>query len=113
MREETMKTTVKVYTFTAVLLISLSLSVQSDTSVELLCRVDGTDDIFKIYPSQLIFLGKKIMIYQLIDGLTVFIVNTQTGRFNRLSNLNLMPQSTLDPRLPPEPPQFFSGHCDL
>jgi hypothetical protein len=80
---------------------------------EITCHVDGTDDLFKVYPRQKIFSSNQFSIYQLIDGLTVLIINRQTLQFNRLSSLNLLPHSTLDPELPAESMQFFSGRCEF
>lgn len=90
-----------------------SFTVSAQTSGEVICYVDESDDLFKIYPDQLIFESEQFAIYQLINGLTVLILNKQTQRFNRLTNLNLLPGSTLDPQMPPEPYQFFSGYCDV
>ena len=78
---------------------------------EVICYVDGTDDLFKVYPRQQVFASDRFTIYQLIDGLTVLVINKQTRRFNRLSNLNLLAHSTLDPEMPPEPYQYFTGSC--
>ena len=75
------------------------------------CQVANSDDLFQIYQEQLIFRGETFSVYQLIDGLTILAVNHETGRFNRLSNLNLLPHSSMDPARPPEPHQFFTGSC--
>jgi len=88
-------------------------SLLASSDPEITCHVDGTDDLFKVYPRQQIFTSNQFSIYQLIDGLTVLIINRQTLQFNRLSSLNLLPHSSLDPELPPEPIQFFSGRCDF
>ena len=94
------------------LLISICTPLNADSGdLAMLCHVDGSDDLFKVYPRQKIYSSEQFIIYQLIDGLTVLVINKQTLRFNRLSNLNLLPQSTLDPAWPPEPMQFFSGTC--
>ncbi len=79
----------------------------------MVCQVKGSDDQFLVYPRQKVFNSETFMIYQLIDGMTLLAINRQTLRFNRLSNLNLLPQSTLDPSWPPEPIQFFSGTCKV
>ncbi len=105
--------------FSAKLLVSiipiLSLLVCTSSaraeSTEMTCYVDGTDDLFKVYPRQQVFASDRFAIYQLIDGLTVLVINKQTMRFNRLSNLNLLAESTLDPEMPPEPYQYFTGSC--
>jgi len=89
-----------------------SFSVLADSSSEIVCQVENSDDLFKVYPRQLVFKSDQFLIYQLIDGLSILIINTKTMRFNRLSNLNLLSNSTLDPALPPEPLQFFSGRCE-
>lgn len=89
-----------------------SLTVLADSSSEIICQVENSDDLFKVYPQQLVFKSEHFIIFQLIDGLTILIINTRTMRFNRLSNLNLLSNSTLDPALPPEPLQFFSGRCE-
>jgi hypothetical protein len=94
------------------LLACSSYAVYANKSGEVICYVDKSDDLFKVYSRQLIFESKQFSIYQLIDGLTVLILNKQTMRFNRLSNLNLLAGSTLDPAMPPEPYQYFSGHCE-
>jgi hypothetical protein len=75
------------------------------------CLVDDSDDRFELYPDQLSYRGHNFDHYQLIDGLTVVVVNRRTGKFNRLSNLNLLPHSTLDPSRAAEPIQFFTGRC--
>ncbi|MDX1451676.1 MAG: hypothetical protein R3183_03890 [Oleiphilaceae bacterium] len=75
------------------------------------CQVAGNDDSFVLYPEQLSYTSQTFWHYQLIDGLTVLVVNRQTMRFNRLSNLNLLPHSTMDPAKPPEEYQMFSGTC--
>ncbi len=77
----------------------------------MVCYVDGSDDQFRVYPRQQVFTSERFAIYQLIDGLTVLVINKQTLRFNRLSNLNLLPTSSLDPEMPPEPYQYFTGRC--
>jgi hypothetical protein len=86
--------------------------VYAGESEEWLCRVDGTDDQFRVDFSQRIYHNAPFQIFQLIDGLTVLVLNTETRRFNRLSNLNLLAHSSLDPERPAEPVQFFSGLCN-
>ncbi len=96
--------------------VAMVMLVQNDSSADTFsafrCDVDATDDIFIVYPSQLTFKSDRFYIFQLMNGLTVMIINRETGRFNRLSNLNLLPHSTLDPDRPTEPRQFFSGSCE-
>lgn len=75
------------------------------------CLVDGTDDLFQLYQQQISYQSPSFTHYQLINGLTVVIVNRTTLRFNRLTNLNLLPHSTLDPTKPAEPIQMFNGQC--
>lgn len=108
------KSSVIVYLFlpSLVFIASISLNAQADPSSELLCRVEHTDDVFQVYPNQLIYNSKQFSIYQLIDGLTVLIVNSDTMRFNRISNINLLASSTLDPSWPAEPYQYFTGQCE-
>jgi len=100
------------FIYLGVIIMGLSgFSVNAQISREYTCHVDGTDDLFKVYPRQQIFASDQFSIYQLIDGLTVLVINNQTQRFNRLSNLNLLPNSTLDPQMLPEPLQYFTGYC--
>lgn len=87
-------------------------SAYASESDEWLCQVEGTDDRFRVDTSQRIFHTARFQIFQLIDGLTVLVLNTETRKFNRLSNLNLLSQSSLDPERPAESIQFFSGSCD-
>ncbi len=75
------------------------------------CRVAGTDDRFIVYPHQRIYRSDSFDYYQLMQGLTVLVVHRQTRQFNRLSNLNLLPSSSLDPQRSAEPYQFFNGQC--
>ena len=77
----------------------------------LTCLVEGTDDRFELYPRQISYESARFLHYQLIEGLTVIVVNRKTLRFNRLSNLNLLEHSTLDPTRPAEPIQYFTGQC--
>jgi hypothetical protein len=99
-------------TILLLLLACSNATVYADSSGEVICYVDKTDDLFRAYPDQLIFESKQFSIYQLINGLTVLILNKQTMRFNRFSNLNLLSGSTLDPEMPPEAYQYFTGRCD-
>jgi len=85
--------------------------IQADTHKSLICTVSDSRDYFKVYPYQLIYSSDEFSHYQLINGLTVLVVNKNTMRFNRLSNLNLLPSSVMDPNKPPENYQFFSGLC--
>ena len=75
------------------------------------CKVNGSDDYFIVYEEQLSYSSETFSHYQLIDGLTVIVVNKDTLRFNRLSNLNLLANSTIDPQQPPEQHQLFEGLC--
>ena len=98
--------------FTYSLIIYLcSPLIQADSHIPLICTVSDSRDYFKVYPYQLIYSSDKFSHYQLIDGLTVMVVNKNTMRFNRLSNLNLLQRSTVDPNKPPENYQFFNGVC--
>jgi len=85
--------------------------IQADFHKSLLCTVSGSRDYFKVYPHQLIYSSNEFSHYQLINGLTVLVVNKNTMLFNRLSNLNLLKSSAMDPNKPPENYQFFSGSC--
>ena len=98
--------------FNLLILAGWIATASADWPSEITCHVDGTDDLFRVYARQQVFDSERFAIYQLIDGLTVLVINKQTRRFNRLSNLNLLPESTLDPEMPPEPYQYFSGLCD-
>ncbi len=93
------------------LLMLVSQPTIADHAGALTCTVDGSRDQFVVYPSQQVFNSEAFSYYQMIDGLTVLVVNNPSLRFNRLSNLNLLPQSTLDPHKPAEKAQFFSGQC--
>ena len=68
-----------------------------------ICRVDGSDDQFIFYPHMLIQKSGRFDIYVLMGGLTVAVVERKTGRFNRLTSLNLLDRS--------EKVQFFQGQC--
>jgi hypothetical protein len=97
----------------AVILFLGSRIVSPASHQALICSVDDTQDDFKVYPSQLVYTSKQFLYYQIIDGLTVLVVNQQTMRFNRLSNLNLLSHSTMDPSKSPENYQLFSGTCKI
>jgi len=84
---------------------------QAGSHNQLICTAGDSQDYFKVYPYQLTYSSDKFSHYQLIDGLTVLVVNKNTMRFNRLSNLNLLQSSTIDPNKPPESYQFFKGIC--
>ncbi|MEH6577045.1 MAG: hypothetical protein V7731_08190 [Amphritea sp.] len=92
-----------IYSFT-----QAALAVSNDVMT---CKVSGSVDYFIVYADQLIYSSDKFLHYQMIDGLTVIVVNKDTMRFNRLTNLNLLPSSTMDPQKPPESHQFFAGRC--
>jgi len=85
--------------------------IQADSHKSFICTVSGSRDYFKVYPHQLIYSSNEFSHYQLIDGLTVLVVNKNTMLFNRLSNLNLLQSSAMDPNKPPENYQLFSGSC--
>lgn len=86
---------------------------QASSHDALVCTVSDSRDYFMVYPHQLIYSSDKFSHYQLIDGLTVLVVNKDTMRFNRLSNLNLLQSSIMDPDKPPENYQFFNGLCKV
>ncbi len=67
------------------------------------CFVEGSDDQFLFYPSMLIRQSGRFSIYALMGGLTLAVVDHNSGRFNRLTSLNLAD--------PEERIQFFSGQC--
>jgi len=69
----------------------------------LLCQVDGSDDQFIFYPHMLVQKSERFDVYVLMGGVTVAVVERDTGRFNRLTNLNLLDHS--------EKVQFFQGRC--
>ena len=108
-----MRRIIMIATLMAALSASADKSQSANTDPALTCYPDGSDDRFQLYPEQQVYAGRLFSIYQLIDGLTVLVFNHQTRRFNRLTNLNLLPYSSLDPQRAPEPIQFFSGYCDL
>lgn len=90
-----------------------SQPLRSEIQYPLHCWVDGSNDRFDVYPSQLSYTSDSFSHYQLIEGLTVLVVNNKTMRFNRLSNLNLLPHSTTDPTKPPDRFQLFGGLCEI
>ena len=101
-----------------VLICGLALSlmggvVYSESHYTYTCTSNNSFDSFKVYPSQLTYASEDFAHFQLINGLTILVVNLKTMRFNRLSNLNLLKHSTLDPNLSPEQYQFFSGSCQI
>ena len=85
--------------------------VHAENVPRLTCLVAGSEDVFELYPEQLAYEGKHFWHFQVIDGLTVVVVHQPSLQFNRLSNLNLLPNSTLDPSREPEAEQFFTGQC--
>lgn len=95
----------------ALICVSSSKSLQASPHETLICSVDGSNDEFNVYPNQQIYSSDSFLHYQMISGLTVLVVNRQTMKFNRLSNLNLLQNSTLDPRKQPEKIQLFNGSC--
>jgi len=97
--------------FYSLVICLLIPSAQAGSRDPLICTVSDSRDYFLVYPYQLIYASEKFSHYQLIDGLTVLVINKTTMRFNRLSNLNLLPSSAIDPKKPPENYQFFNGLC--
>jgi len=97
--------------FYSLVMCIFTSSAQAGLRHSLVCTVSDSRDYFLVYPYQLIHTSEKFSHYQLIDGLTVLVVNKTTMRFNRLSNFNLLPSSTIDPKKPPENYQFFTGLC--
>ena len=93
-------------------LMQASQLARADSRGELVCKVDGSQDYFKVYLSQRTYSSEQFSHYQLIDGLTVLVVNKVTMRFNRLSSLNLLHTSTMDPNQPPDGMQLFEGVCE-
>lgn len=93
------------------LLIGLNQKSLAADTAELSCDVDGSRDFFELYTEQLSFQGADFWHYQMMGGLTLIVVNRESLRFNRLSNLNLLSSSTLDPNRKPEAVQLFSGQC--
>ena len=102
----------KLMFFIAYLIIcSFSPFTPADSHRPLFCTVSDSNDYFKVYPSQLIYSSDTFSHYQLMNGLTVLMVNKKTMRFNRLSNLNLLQSSVIDTKKPPDDYQFFNGLC--
>jgi hypothetical protein len=101
----------QVLSLAALLSVGLSFSTMAATGQTISCKVKDSLDFFNISRSNLIYSGNTFTLYQLIDGLTIIAVNNQTLKFNRLTNLNLLPTSALDPNDPPVSLQFFSGSC--
>ena len=85
--------------------------IQADFDSPIICTVGDSNDYFKVYPSQLMYTSDTFSHYQLMDGLTVLMIHKQTMQFNRLSNLNLLKNSVIDPNKPPDDYQFFNGSC--
>ena len=98
--------------FLPVIGLLVSSLVYASESEEWLCQVEGSDDRFRVDTSQRIYHNARFQVFQLIDGLTVLVLNNKTRRFNRLSSLNLLSHSSLDPERAAEPAQFFSGLCN-
>jgi hypothetical protein len=108
-----MKLPIKKFMFFCSCLISCLFSpfTLADTQNSLICTVSDSNDYFKVYPEQLTYSSEIFSHYQLMDGLTVLMVNKNTMQFNRLSNLNLFQNSVMDPNKPPDDYQFFNGFC--
>ena len=94
-----------------VALLGLSFSTIAATQQHISCKVGDSLDYFTLDSSQQIFASANFTFYQQFDGLTIVALNNHTLRFNRLTNLNLLPNSATDPNAPPQSLQFFSGHC--
>ena len=77
----------------------------------LLCKLATSEDYFALYADQVSYEGELFRHYSMLSGLTVIVLNKQTLSFNRLSNLALLPESTLDVNRPAEPNQLMSGQC--
>ncbi len=69
----------------------------------LTCIVEGSDDRFLLYPEQRIYRSPGFEIYALMGGMTVATVARSDLRFNRITQLNLLPQ--------PDSVQWFEGQC--
>jgi len=91
--------------------LGLSFSTMATTNYTIRCKVSGSLDYFLVDASKHIYASEQFTYYQLIDGLTVLVLNNKTLKFNRITNLNLLANSTLDPNDSPEQRQFFSGRC--
>lgn len=77
----------------------------------LLCKLATSEDYFALYDDQVSYESGLFRHYSMLSGLTVIVLNKQTLGFNRLSNLALLPVSTLDINRPAEPNQLMSGQC--
>lgn len=69
----------------------------------LVCLVDGSDDQFLLYNEQRILRSKHYEVYAMMGGMTLLTVARSSGRFHRITQLNLLPE--------PEPIQRFEGSC--
>ena len=98
--------------FTCVILSFSSALTLASNELSLLCKVNETEDYFEVDLNQLIYTSNEFLYYQMIEGLSVLIMNKNTLRFNRLSNLNLLENSSIDPSQPPDNHQFFNGLCE-
>ena len=91
-------------------LFGISLAAYA-TDQQLLCKLAASEDYFALYDSQVSYESSMFRHYSMLNGLTVIVLNKQTLGFNRLSNLALLPVSTLDINRPAEPNQLMSGQC--
>ncbi len=96
--------------FRMMLLVWLAGGVQA-SGHQYLCKLAGSDDYFVLFDHQVSYEGAMFRHYAMLNGLTVIVLNKQTLDFNRLSNLALLPVSTLDINLPAEANQLMSGNC--
>ncbi|WP_421862412.1 hypothetical protein [Motiliproteus sp.] len=86
------------------LLFALLVSIGSvQASQPLVCDVKGSDDRFLLYQEQRIYRSERYEVYALMGGLTLATVARDSLKFQRTSQLNLLPQ--------PDRLQLFEGQC--
>ena len=86
---------------------------EQEADNEYLCKLAGSADYFVLYQRQVSYEGTDFRHYTMLNGLTVIVLNKQSLRFNRLSNLALLSVSTLDINMPAEANQLMHGSCRL
>lgn len=69
----------------------------------LVCDVKGSDDHFLLYQEQRIYRSDRFDVYALMGGLTLATVSRESFKFQRTSQLNLLPE--------PDRLQLFEGQC--
>lgn len=70
---------------------------------DLICDLHSSKDKFALYADWQIMESNNFRVFSMMGGLTLAVVNKESGNFNRISSFNLLPE--------PERLQQFQGKC--